>query len=254
SEGTLGVITEATLRLRPRPDALCTLAATFADVVDAGRAVTTIASSIRPAGLELMDGSAIAAVERVKPMDIGPDVGALLIGQSDVGAGEMAVMAAACEKAGATDVHMTDDPDEGELFMGARRMAIPCVERLGSVLIEDVGVPIPEIPALIAGVGKVAEHRATLIPIIGHAGDGNFHPLVTFDAGDPTATERAAIAFDEVIKVALELGGTITGEHGVGMLKASHLGTQLGPVAMELTRTIKRALDPAGILNPDKWT
>jgi glycolate oxidase len=253
SEGTLGVITEATLRLRPRPAAMCTMAAMFPDVVDAGRAVTKIASSMRPAGLEMMDSAAIAAVERVKPMGIGPDVGALLIGQSDVGADEVSFMAEACEKAGASEVHVTDDPDEGELFMGARRMAIPCVERLGAVLIEDVGVPIPEIPALIAEVGVVAQRRSTAIPVIGHAGDGNFHPLVTYDAGDPTATERAAIAFDEIIRAALALGGTITGEHGVGMLKASHLGAQLGPVATELTQAIKYALDPQGILNPGKW-
>jgi glycolate oxidase len=253
SEGTLGVITEATLRLRPRPPSLCTVAATFSEVVDSGRAVTRIMSSIRPAALELMDGAAIDAVERVKPMDIGAGVGALLIGQSDQGADEVATMAEVCEQAGASYVAVTEDPDEGELLMGARRMAIPCVERLGSVLIEDVGVPIPEIPALIAEVGLVAERRSTLIPIIGHAGDGNFHPLVTFDPRDPTATGRATAAFDDVMKVALALGGTITGEHGVGMLKASHLGSQLGEVASELTRTIKRALDPQGILNPHKW-
>lgn len=253
SEGTLGVITEATLRLRPKPPALGTVAGMFADVVDSGRAVTQIMAAMRPAALELMDGAAIAAVERVKPMDIGPDVGALLIGQSEVGGDELAGMAEACEQAGATFVAVTDDPDEGELLMGARRMAIPCVERLGAVLIEDVGVPIPQIPALIAGVGTVSARRGTAIPVIGHAGDGNFHPLVTFDREDPDATARAGLAFDDVMEVALSLGGTITGEHGVGTLKADHLGAQLGSVAAELTRTVKKALDPEGILNPGKW-
>lgn len=253
SEGTLGVITEATLRLRPGPPALGTVAGVFADVVESGQAVTKIMTSMRPAALELMDGAAIAAVERVKPMDIGPGVGALLIGQSDVGAGELSAMAEACERAGASFVAMTDDPTEGELLMGARRMAIPCVERLGAVLIEDVGVPIPQIPALIAGVAAVSERRDTAIPVIGHAGDGNFHPLVTFDRTDPDATARAGLAFDDVMEVALGLGGTITGEHGVGMLKAGHLGSQLGEVAAELTRAIKAALDPNGILNPGKW-
>ena len=253
SEGTLGVITEATLRLRPEPPPRGTVAGMFANVVDSGRAVTEIMAAMRPAALELMDGEAIAAVERVKPMDIGPDVGALLIGQSDAGAGELAAMAKACEQAGASFVAVTEDPAEGELLMGARRMAIPCVERLGSVLIDDVGVPIPRIPALIAGVRGVAERRETAIPIIGHAGDGNFHPLVTFDRSDAEATQRAALAFDDVMEVALGLGGTITGEHGVGMLKASRLGAQLGDVATELTRTVKRALDPHNILNPGKW-
>jgi glycolate oxidase len=186
-------------------------------------------------------------------MGIGPDVAAILIGQSDAGAEEVPAMAEACERAGALFVAVTDDPDEGELLMGGRRMAIPCVERLGSVLIEDVGVPIPMIPALIAEVGVVAERRSTSIPIIGHAGDGNFHPLVTYDPTDQDATERAGHAFDDIIKVALALGGTITGEHGVGMLKAAHLPAQLGDVASELTRTIKHALDPGNILNPGKW-
>lgn len=253
SEGTLGVITEAVLRLRPRPATLSTVVATFSDVVDSGRAVVKMASSVRPAALEMMDKAAIAAVERVKPMDLGPDIGALLLAQSDAGGDEVALMAEACEQAGAAFVAVTDDPDEGELLMGARRMAIPCVERLGAVLIEDIGVPIPAIPALIAEIGLVAERRATSIPIIGHAGDGNFHPLVTFDPADPAAADRAGDAFDDVMKVALALGGTITGEHGVGMLKAGHLTAQLGEVATELTRTIKQALDPGNILNPGKW-
>lgn len=253
SEGTLGVITEATLRLRPRPAALSTVAASFTQVVESGRAVVEIASSMRPAALEMMDRAAITAVERVKPMGLGPDIGALLLGQSDAGPGEVALMAQACERSGAAFVAVTDDPDEGELLMGARRMAIPCVERLGAVLIEDVGVPIPAIPALIAEIGAVAERRFTQIPIIGHAGDGNFHPLVVFDPADPAAAERAEQAFDDIMKAALSLGGTISGEHGVGILKAGHLTAQLGEVSAELTRTIKEALDPHNILNPGKW-
>jgi glycolate oxidase len=137
--------------------------------------------------------------------------------------------------------------------MGARRMAIPCVERLGSVLIEDVGVPIPRIPDLIAAVEAIAERRSTLVPVIGHAGDGNFHPLVTFDAADPEATARAELAFDEIMEAALALGGTVTGEHGIGTLKVRHLASQLGPDVLELTRSIKAALDPLGLLNPGKW-
>jgi glycolate oxidase len=132
-------------------------------------------------------------------------------------------------------------------------MAIPCVERLGTVLIEDVGVPIPRIPDLVAAVADVAERTRTAIPVIGHAGDGNFHPLVTFDPGDPDAVARAGQAFDDVMDVALALGGTVTGEHGIGTLKAGHLLRQLGPDVMDLTRTVKAALDPKGILNPGKW-
>jgi glycolate oxidase len=253
SEGTLGIITEATLRLRPLAPPATTVVATFADVVDAGRAVTAVMAQVRPAALELMDRAAVAAVEAVRPMGLEPGVGALLLGQSDAGVEECQVIGAACEAAGATYVAVTADADEGELLMGARRMAIPCVERLGSVLIEDVGVPIPRIPDLIAAVEAIAERRSTLVPVIGHAGDGNFHPLVTFDAADPEATARAELAFDEIMEAALALGGTVTGEHGIGTLKVRHLASQLGPDVLELTRSIKAALDPLGLLNPGKW-
>jgi len=127
------------------------------------------------------------------------------------------------------------------------------VERLGTVLIEDVGVPIPQIPDLIAAVGAIAARTDTRIPVIGHAGDGNLHPLVTFDPQDQAAVARAAIAFDEVMRAALTLGGTVTGEHGIGSLKAHLLGEQLGPDALDLARRVKTALDPAGTFNPGKW-
>ena len=253
SEGTLGVITEATLRLRPLPPPATTVAATFAHVVDAGRAVTEIVTRLRPAALELMDRAAVEAVERVKPMGFDAGVGAVLLGQSDTGAAEADLIARACENAGATFVAVTDDAAEGELLMAGRRMAIPCVERLGSVLIEDVGVPIPRIPDLIDAVATIAASRDTLIPVIGHAGDGNFHPLVTFDPGDADARARAELAFDEVMAAALALGGTVTGEHGIGTLKAKHLATQLGVDVLDVTRRIKQALDPLGILNSGKW-
>lgn len=253
SEGTLGIITEATLRLRPAPPPASTVVATFDDVIAAGRAVTNVVARVRPAVLELMDRAAVRAVEQVRSMGLDHGIGAILLGQSDAGGDEAARIGAACEAAGATYVAVTEDPDEGELLMEARRMAIPCVERLGTVLIEDVGVPIPQIPALIAAVSAVAERTRTAIPVIGHAGDGNFHPLITFDATDPDAVARADRAFDEVIDAALALGGTVTGEHGIGTLKAAHLLQQLGPDVMDVTRSVKAALDPRGILNPGKW-
>jgi glycolate oxidase len=253
SEGTLGVIVGATLRLRPLPPPATTVAATFHDVVAAGRAVTAIVAAARPAALELMDRAAVEAVERVRSMGFDEGVGAVLLAQSDTGRAEADIVAAACEAAGATYVAVTDDADEGEALMTARRMAIPCVERLGTVLIEDVGVPIPRIPDLVAAVEAVAERQRTLIPVIGHAGDGNFHPLVTFDPSDADAAARAAVAFDEIMDAALELGGTVTGEHGIGSLKARHLRRQLGEDVLDVTRAIKRALDPNDLLNPGKW-
>ncbi len=253
SEGTLGIITAATLRLRPLPPPPSTVVATFADPVAAGRAVTATMAEVRPSALELMDRAAVAAVEAVKPMGLDASIGALLLGQSDAGGDVAARIAEHARAAGATYVAVTDDPDEGEALMAARRMAIPCVERLGSVLIEDVGVPVPRIPDLLAAVAAVAEAHDTAIPVIGHAGDGNLHPLVTFDPDDAEAVARADVAFAAVMDAALDLGGTVTGEHGVGSLKARHLATQLGPDVVDLHRRIKHALDPKGTLNPTKW-
>ena len=253
SEGTLGVITEATLRLRPPPPPATTVVATFADIVDAGRAVTAIAGRIRPAALELMDRASIRAVEARIHMGLDVDCAGLLLGRSDApGSGEAELMEEACAEAGATYVASTTDEDEGEQFMAARRMAIPAVECLGTVLIEDVGVPIPQIPALITAISSIAARYDTLIAVIGHAGDGNFHPLVTFDRTDADAVTRAEVAFGAVMDAALGLGGTITGEHGIGTLKRRWLEPQIGADVMDISVRVKAALDPLGILNPGK--
>ena len=256
SEGTLGIITSATLRLRPLPPPSSTVVATFADVVDAGRAVASVMGQLRPSALELMDRTAVRAVEAQLRMGLDESCGALLLGRSDAGGAQSsrdaAVIEAACAEAGATYVAATDDEDEGEQLMAARRMAIPCVEKLGTVLIDDVGVPIPRIPALIRAVEEVSARTSTVIAVIGHAGDGNFHPLVVFDRHDADATARAEEAFGAVMDDALALGGTITGEHGVGTLKGPWLQPQLGPDVVALSRRIKDALDPLGILNPGK--
>jgi glycolate oxidase len=256
SEGTLGVVTEATLRLRPIPPASLTMAATFADIGAAGLAIARIAARWRPAALELMDRTSVRAVEAMLHMGLDEGCGALLVGRSDAGgsrgAEEMDAMVSACRDEGATEVAFTDDEDEGEQFMTARRSAIPAVERFGTVLIEDVGVPISRIAELVSGIEQLSVETETVIATIGHAGDGNFHPLVVFDRTDDNATKRAAIAFGAVMELALELGGVVTGEHGVGTLKLPWLGAQLGDDVIELSRRIKNALDPIGILNPGK--
>jgi glycolate oxidase len=256
SEGTLGIITEATLRLRPAPPPATTLVATFPDVAGAGRAVSDIAVRIRPSALELMDGTAVRAVEAVTHMGLSDACGALLVARSDAGGSaataEAEFMADACRRAGAEEVVVSDDDTEGEQLMVARRLAIPAVERLGTVLIEDVGVPLPRIPELVVGIEGVARRHDTTVAVIGHAGDGNFHPLVTFDGADAAARARAERTFGEIMDLALALGGTITGEHGVGTLKRPWLPGQLGPDVLDVHRAVKAALDPLGILNPGR--
>jgi glycolate oxidase len=256
SEGTLGVITEATLRLRPLPPPACTLVATFRDVADAGRTVSEIMAVTRPATLEMMDRTTVRAVESFRPMGLDTEAGATLIAQSDSGgaqgAEEIAGMERLAARNGATYVATTDDPDEGEMFLQARRLSFSALFDLGTPLIEDVGVPIDRIAELVQGVEQIAGEHRTLIATVGHAGDGNFHPFISFDGADPDAVRRAERSFADVISLALELGGTITGEHGVGVVKSPYLLDQLGPDVLQLSRRIKDALDPQGILNPGK--
>jgi len=204
--------------------------------------------------LELMDRTAINAVEDYVAMGLDRTAEALLIARSDAPGGaaaqEIELMRAACEANGASESLCTDDPAEGEAFTAARRAAFPALERLGNLLLEDVGVALPNLPVLVRGVEQIADKHQITIAVVAHAGDGNTHPLVVYDAADPDSTARAHAAFGAVMDLALALGGTITGEHGVGRLKKDWLPAYLGPDVMALTRRIKDALDPDGILNP----
>ena len=155
-----------------------------------------------------------------------------------------------CREFGAIECFSTADPDEGEQFVAARRAAITAIERRGAIMLEDVGVPVPLLPDLLTGIEAIAAKHDVEIPVVAHAGDGNTHPIVVYPPGDAAAAARAALAFDEVMSLAIRLGGTITGEHGVGRLKRGSLEEQLGPDVMALTHRIKDALDPRGILNP----
>lgn len=254
SEGTLGIVTRAILRLVPAPLPASTLVAVFPTVDAAAQAVVTVRRSFRPSMMELMDAATINAVEDFSPMGLDRSAGALLVVQSDAPGesrtGEIAVVRAACEAAGATEVFVTDDPDEGELFVEARRRAFPAIEATGALFLEDVGAPVPLLPDLIAAVAAVAEKHDVRIPVVAHAGDGNTHPIIVYDAADPDSQARARAAFADVMSAAIALGGTITGEHGVGRTKRDALPDQLGPDVMALSHRIKSALDPDGILNP----
>lgn len=253
SEGTLGVITELTLRLLPPQPPASTVVASFSSVHDAAEAVCAVTRVMRPAMLEFMDHASISAVESHLKMGLDLQAHAMLIAQSDATGErdkEIAFMAEAFERHHATDVFTTDDPKEGEAFTAARRFAIPAVERLGHLLLEDVGVPLPALPALIEGIEAIAERRDIVCAVIAHAGDGNTHPMIVHDPADTDQSRRAHLAFGEIMELAIELGGTITGEHGVGRLKKAWLPEQVGPDVMDLSRRIKRALDPQNILNP----
>lgn len=254
SEGTLGVVTRAILRLVPAQAPPATLVATFDDVADAARVVVAIGGTLRASMMELMDQASINAVEDHRTMGLDRTAGALLIAQSDAPgaarAEEVAEMERLCTAGGARECFTTTDAAESELFVAARRAAIIAIERRGAIMLEDVGVPVPRLPDLLTGIAEIARTRDVEIPVVAHAGDGNTHPIVVYPPGDADAKERAALAFSEVMSLAIALGGTITGEHGVGRLKRAALPEQLGPDVMALTHRIKNALDPRGILNP----
>lgn len=254
SEGTLGIITEIIVRLIPKQAPVSTVVGTFPTVADSTQAILDITRVMRPAMLEFMDRASIRAVEDVKRMGLDVDAHGMLIAQSDSpGADcsrEVEFMAEVFRNNNAADVFTTDDPDEGEAFAAARRFAIPAVERKGTLLLEDVGVPLPALPQLIERIEEIAAERDVLIAVIAHAGDGNTHPLIVHDPNDPEETARADLAFGEIMDFAISLGGTITGEHGVGRLKKNWLPSQVGEDVMDLTRRIKSALDPQNLLNP----
>ena len=254
SEGTLGVVTEVTLRLLPAQNTSSVVVASFASVQDAVDAVLGVSARLRPSMLEFMDSVAINAVEDTLRMDLDRSAAAMLVAGSDergrAGTEDAELMAGVFAESGATEVFSTDDPDEGEAFVAARRFCIPAVEAKGSLLLEDVGVPLPALGQLVTGIAGIAAERDLMISVIAHAGDGNTHPLIVYDPADAAMTERAHLAFGEIMDLAVSLGGTITGEHGVGRLKRPWLAGYLGPEAMDLNRRIKQALDPLGILNP----
>jgi glycolate oxidase len=228
--------------------------ANFASVQAAAEAVLAVTAQLRPSMLEFMDSVAINAVEDKLRMGLDRGAAALLLGASDergkAGSDDAEIMAKIFTECGATEVFSTDDPEEGEAFIAARRFAIPAVEEKGPLLLEDVGVPLPALADLVGGIARIAAQRDLLISVIAHAGDGNTHPLIVHDPADPVSSEQAQLAYGEIMDLAVELGGTITGEHGIGRLKRPWLAGYLGPEAMALNRRIKDALDPLGILNP----
>lgn len=258
SEGTLGIITEITVRLVPEPGPAHTVVASFGSLGDAGAAVSGISrAGLRPSLLEILDRTTVQAVDKMSRMGLGADVAALLLIQGDdQQAGDLVDrVEQICHQSGATDVAKSSDPDEAAALVEVRRLALPALEQLagdrsGDWLLDDVAVPCSRIVDLIEGIEAIAQRVGIVIGVFGHAGDGNLHPTLIFDDADPASRAAAQTAFDEITGLALTLGGTITGEHGVGRLKREWLVRELDPVALAVHASIKAALDPRGLLNP----
>ncbi len=258
SEGTLGVITEVTVGLLPMPETSNTGVAYFDSLADAGRAVTAIiAGGTLPATLEFLDRACIGAVEDFAHLGLDRDAGALLLFGDDGALRTVAEsldrMAEACTAHGARGIELARDVAGSEHLLAARRCSLPALSRLAPMtLLEDVTVPRPRIAEMVDSIEEIARRHDVVCATFGHAGDGNLHPTIVFDAGDLEARARAEAAFDDIFGRALDLDGTITGEHGVGAAKLRWLGRRLGEDQLALMRRIKTAFDPAGILNPGK--
>ncbi|GAA1980066.1 FAD-binding oxidoreductase [Amycolatopsis minnesotensis] len=257
SEGTLGVITQATVALKPLPQAPATLVAGFTTTEAAGEAVARVVSEgLVPSLLEIMDAASIKASEAYLKTDIGAgsDCKALLLAQSDSGAEvarrELAALEQICTDCGSDMTYVTEDLAEGNMLLQARRVVLTALEHYGIWLTDDVCVPRTRIAELIAGCERISEEVGLRIAVVGHAGDGNMHPTIVYQPDSPEEFERAKTAFDAILEVGLSLGGTVTGEHGVGKIKREWLAKEIGPVGLRVHRQIKRALDPENLFNP----
>jgi len=258
SEGTLGVITEITLRVRPALTGTPrTVVGAFGSLVDAGQGVALITRrGLTPSALELLDRTCLQAVEDWKHLGLEADAAALLLARvdtpGDAGEDEARLLTEAFEQAGALWATRSTDAIEAEALFEARRLAYPALERLGPVLTEDICVPRSKVPEMLAAIEAIAARNDVAIATIAHAGDGNLHPLMPAPVGDDAARIRAQLAFEQMLDAAIALGGTVTAEHGVGLLKMKGLERELDPASLLMQRAVKQALDPLAVFNPGK--
>lgn len=250
SEGTLGVVVEATLSLVPRLKKPVTLIATFPSITKAADAAIEMLI-VRPSMLELIDKTTLSAVEAWKPMGF-ENCEAVLIMQSDESAIDCQRAQQIALKHGALDAIYSDDPKDSDDLIQVRKLAYSSLERLGVALLDDVAVPVSKISQLVSGVESIAKKHSVKVGVFGHAGDGNMHPTIIYPHNDKEAEARALKAFNEIIALAQSLGGTASGEHGIGGLKLSALINETPERILRIQQEIKAILDPNKIFNPGK--
>jgi glycolate oxidase len=254
SEGTLGVIVGATVRLRPIPLATSTISAYFSDAASAFAAAAAMRSAgVVPAVSEFIDGSTLERIDAHLGTELRSRGAAFLLVQTDgPAAAQEADLAVEALRRYSTTVTVTADVDEANELVAVRRAALPALERTGRVLIEDISVPRSQLPAAVAAVADAARSTGTSIYTFAHAADGNLHPIIVLSEGQDLMDPKVQAAADQLFHTALRLGGTVSGEHGVGVLKRQWMRRELGEDVEALQRQIKAVFDPSGILNPDK--
>ncbi len=258
SEGTLGIITEVILKVLPRPKARKTMLALYDSMDAAAKTISAIiAAKIIPCTLEFLDRVTVQCVEDYSKIGLPTDVEALVLMETDghpvVVEEEAAQMMALAKANGARDVRAAADEAEGAKLAAARRNAFSALARVRpTTILEDVTVPRSELATMVAFIDSVAKKHNLQIGTFGHLGDGNLHPTFLTNERDHEEMHRVEIALEEIVDETIRLGGTVTGEHGVGLAKKAFLKRQLGEGSYELMRSIKHALDPQGLLNPGK--
>jgi len=250
SEGTLGIITELTLNLVVRPSAPATLIATFPTITKAAAAAAALLQ-YRPSMLEIVDQTTLRAVEAWHPL--GFEVaGSVLLMQLDENHSLCQAALETCKSFGSIDGVYSDDPADAADLIRVRKLAYPALERMGATLLDDVALPITKIAEFVEQVEALSKETNLVIGIFGHAGDGNMHPTIVHDHGDQAAAERAQKAFGKIIEIAQSIGGTASGEHGIGSIKPGFVANEISTTVIELQRAVKKVFDPNSILNPGK--
>jgi glycolate oxidase len=258
SEGTLGVITEVTARLLPLPEGRRTALAVFDRIEDAAEAVSQIIKhKIVPRSLELVDGESMKWIEAYRPTGLPLDAEAILIIEVDGRLaqldGDMEQVVAACGEQHAREVRVAQTAEEADALWAARRAHYPALARSApTIIIEDVTVPRHHLPRMVKMVKEASQRLGLQIGMVAHAGEGNLHPDIMCDVRDAEQMARVERFIEELVREALALGGTLTGEHGVGSMKAPFMSWQFGEAGIDVMKRIKATLDPKGILNPDK--
>lgn len=258
SEGTLGIVTEVTLRLLPRPPARRTMLALYDEMAAAAETISAIiAAKIIPCTLEFLDQMTVRCVEDFAQIGLPTDVEAVVLMETDghpaVVEEEAARMVELAKANGAREVTVAADAQEGAKLASARRSAFSALARMRpTTILEDVTVPRSELARMVSFIAEVASKRRLEIGTFGHLGDGNLHPTFLTNEKDGDEMHRVEEALQEIVDETLRVGGTVTGEHGVGLAKKQFLKDQLGEGSFELMRTIKKSLDPSGLLNPGK--
>ena len=258
SEGTLGVVTEITLKINPKPPLTSTALATFADLEDAGRAVSEVMrSGILPRALEVVDQQTLVAINQNTNLNL-PEVEALLVVETDGYTKEendfqLAKIIDIFKKHHAKGIKKAETQQEAEALWTARKSAYGVMARINyNLFVEDLSVPISKVPDMLRVIADLARKYDLKIPTVGHAGDGNLHPVISFDGTDPEEVKRVEKASQEIFKKVIEMGGTLTGEHGIGLAKAPFMHMEHDDAAMRVMRSLKRLFDPNNILNPGK--